>query len=290
MNYGIFYLGDDCMKPSSAYHITQNEVKDIANKYLVYTHSDVINDFTLVDYQNKILDLNYFELIILQSDSMLWRKLCENANAEFRRRLICKFYNLTPTKLSQIMNKTRMTLSNVFTKGSNMKEPDRYELAILLNHPYQLIFFDRPNRESYFILEDKYVSADTHFIPRISVQQISSHYVNTDYIKAVLIKDISSLLPSVTGDCLGRWVKTYPEFHYFELILPFEPIIDNVFKKKTKQLIPNAKYLLTTFLPMRETNYRSIWMIIPQNTSSVIYQNMLYELSECREKSEWHYL
>lgn len=280
-------IGDDDMifSPTS-YKMTRADTLRLYENYEQTIALQGVDDWQLFQTKNELLFLNYNELLIIQSSFEYWNKLMNDSDLNFRRSLLTKLYNLMRSDIMEELGITEGAASNLFNNATFPKWPRPFKLSILLNHPWQLVNKVIPDPFSYGESPEYFEKGVSK---QISLVQLSDERTKVKSINGYVILDSYSLFQHEPTPITGRWVTTYPEFDYFEFHLNQEPLVDKVLRKQILRLFPQAKYIITTFLPCKPAK-RALWTIIPKNEALGSYQGMLHELKEYRDQTEFHIL
>lgn len=279
--------GDDQMtfNPES-YKLNRKAVIPVVENYFNKLADTNLSNAKLLEIQETVLELNYHELLIIQSSIECWEKLMYDPDVNFRRMLCLKLFNLKQVNIMQELGISDGAASNLFNKATMPDMPRPFQLSILFNHPYQLINLKNPVKDSFRESPEYFY----HGVSKsIGIKELPAERTNVTSIRGYVITDPQVLFNKESDRISGRWVTTYHEFDYFEFHLNNEPLIDKELRKRICELFPQAKHLVTTFLPFKR-NFRSLWVIIPKGKSRNSYIGILHELKVYRDQTECHSL
>ena len=281
-------IGDYMMKfnPTS-YKLTRADILSLFKKYeAMISLGDDVDKWAINQCKDEIRSLHYNELLILQSSIEIWNKLMSDSDLNFRRFILAKVNNLTPSNIKDELAITNGAVSNLFNKATVPKWPRPYQLSILMNHPWQLVNKVYPDPISY----EEWPEYLQGGIPKqTSILELFDERSNVKSISGYIITDPALLFPDESGPITGRWVTTYLEYDYFEFHVTKEPIVDMPLQTEIQKLFPQAEYIYTTVLPYKPKK-RAIWIIIPKNKKVGSYYGMLHEFRRYRKGTEFHSL
>ncbi|MFC6232562.1 hypothetical protein ACFQI7_32790 [Paenibacillus allorhizosphaerae] len=271
----------------ASYKMNRDETFRLYNSYLDSIQNKNTKESELVKARVEILNLYYYELLILQSSITHWETLLSDPDLNFRRKLCLKLYNLKQVDVEAFLDLSDGAVSNLFNKSSMPVWPRPFQLSVLFNHPWQLINNLDPDPNSYRESPEYFHAGVSE---RIHLQSLSEERSKVKTVRGYVITDSQELFPGESGPVTGRWVTTYPEFDYFEFHLNYEPMVHKGLREAILHYFPAAKHLITTYRPFKPLNKRSVWAIIPKNEVLPSYLGMVHELKEYRENTEYHSL
>ncbi|MEC0269698.1 hypothetical protein [Paenibacillus anseongense] len=244
------------------------------------------NQKALIKAKKALKRLDYRDMLILQSSEKNWLTLMNDPDM-YLRRIFCKnLYNLSESDLMDVLNIQSGTANNLFNLTSMPVMPRPFQLAILFNHPWQVVNKKNPDEFSY--------SAPTEYFfegvaKRDHIKDLNNERFIVKSIDGYVITDPQEIFPLESSPITGRWVTTYREVDYFEFHLRHEPVMDKATQKKILNAFPFANDVIVTYTPFRP-EIRSLWVMIPKNERMDEYLGILHELAEYRDKTVHHKL
>lgn len=261
--------------------VNRDDIIQIADDYLEYEKG--IKEKGKASLRKKIISLNYREILILQSSEKRWFLLMSDPNIYFKRKLCAGLYNLVARNIAENIGVKTTAAHNLLNNTNGPKTLMRsYRLAIMFNHPWQLVIEKNPVKLTYREYAEYLLDG---VAKGIIIKEIYKEKENVDTISGYVIFNPNTLFEQEISPITGRWVTTYPEMDYFEFHLSHEPILH---KKAINQILdafPNTSTILTTYTPFRPEK-RSLWVLIPKSDKFMSdYNNIIRELRDHRDRT-----
>jgi hypothetical protein len=282
-------VGGDAMNTTNKYAgVYQSHVRSLVDEYIAAMHKlesarDVkILQTKLKSVRRKFGRLDYTDVLVLQNSSELWHLLMNDPDLYFRRTLCKKLFNLSEPDVAEALKYSATSAGaahNLFNSSGMPSWPRPYKLAILLNHPWQLVNQEDPEAFSYSEHAEYF---DPRVAKKIHIMELCNERTLVRSIAGYVILNPQELFPLEMPPVTGRWVTTYPEMDYFEFHLHHEPVLDKATQKRILNVFPLAIDAITTYVPFR-SNMRSLWIMMPKVGRKQDYKGLITEFREFRD-------
>lgn len=250
--------------------------KAIVQKYLNHPSEET---------KERIKELSTNELLRAQHAMEIWEAFLKTKDLFFKRVVCAKSYHLSERDIGVVLGFSSKAAHDLLTNVSVPKDHLRiFKLAIMLNIPWQVIFEKKPIEITYHNYMEYYVDGTAKWI---NIEDINQERFGMQGVTGYVIQNPSSLFEEEASYITGRWVRSYPEFDYFEFHLSQNPILDSDLIQKILNIFPLAKTIITTYTPLRPRT-RSLWVIHERAEKLNGYKWIVSEL-RYRSKTIIHY-
>jgi hypothetical protein len=229
----------------------------------------------------------YIDLLAIQSSESLWSRIMTEVDLFMRRRFCRKLNNLSETQIAKILTISDSTAHDLLYKSSQSGEIKMSLMAIIFNTPRLSIADIDPaeSKDSYETYIEYYGGA----AKRITINEFSREMASVSSISGYIIDNQKHFFDYENKLVFARLIKTYPGLELIEFHLQYEPLLHPEKIIEFIKMFPNAKYILTTFTPLRPTR-RCLWII--QNSDPIHdmgLKKFITEIMNHRKKTRFYY-
>jgi hypothetical protein len=232
-----------------------------------------------------IKELSTNELLMAQHSKEIWEAFLKTKDLFFKRVVCAKLHHLSERNIGEVLGVSSKAAHDLLTNVSVPKDHLRiFKLAITLNIPWQVIFEKKPIEITFHNYMEYYVNGTAKWM---NIEDINQERYDTQGISGYVIQSPSSIFEEEASYITGRWVRSHPEFDYFEFHLSQNPIVDRDLIQKILNIFPLAKTIITTYTPLRPRT-RSLWVIHERVEKLNGYKWIVSELNH-RSQTIIHY-